>query len=328
MDVPVSTPPTPGQDTPVVGLIANPVASKDIRRLVGLARVVDAEEKANLIARLLAGMTAGPALRVVALDDSGGLVRRALRLARGSAPPLEYLPVQAETTENDTRQAASLMEEMGVVAVVTVGGDGTIRSAVEGWPSARLVPVSSGTNNAVAIAEEPTAIGYAVALAARGQVENAFAQLSALSVDTGRPETSTAVVDVVGVRTHWTGARALWEPQDLVEAVITNARPTAVGIASVATGLGPMREGHARHVRFGPGTRVRALLGPGLVADVSVAEYRDVPEGTRIDLDPTTRVVALDGERRLVRAAAHVQVVAGPQLLSVSRVLADRGTPD
>ncbi len=32
----------------IVGLIANPASSKDIRRLTGLARVVDVEERANL----------------------------------------------------------------------------------------------------------------------------------------------------------------------------------------------------------------------------------------------------------------------------------------
>ena len=94
---------------PIIGLIANPVASKDIRRLVGLARVVDVEEKANLIARLLVGMTAGPPVRVVALDDSGGMVRRALRLTRGTAPPVEYLPLEAEATERDTHDAARLL---------------------------------------------------------------------------------------------------------------------------------------------------------------------------------------------------------------------------
>lgn len=322
-----ATPPSP--DTPLVGLIANPVASKDIRRLVGLARVVDVEEKANLVARLLVGMTAGPALRVAALDDGAGLVRRALRLTRSSAPPLEFLPLQAEATESDTRRAAALLAEKGAAAVVTVGGDGTIRSAVEGWPTARLVPVAAGTNNAIAIAEEPTAIGYAVALAVRHPAAaEVFTQLTALSVDTGASETSTALVDVVGVHTHWTGARALWEPHDLVEAVITNARPTAVGIASVATALGPLAPGQARYVRFGPGTTVLALLGPGLVSEVSVAEHRDVPRGTRIDLDPMTRVVALDGERRGVRTAAHVHVVAGPQLLMVSQALQSRGVPD
>ena len=314
---------------PIVGLIANPLASKDIRRLVGLARVVDVEEKANLIARLLVGMTAGPPVGVMALDDAGGLVRRALQQVRGITPPVEFLPLDAEGSERDTRRAAAMLEAIGAKMVVTVGGDGTIRSAVEGWPAARLVPLAAGTNNVVAIAEEPTAVGYATSLAATGYVpDDAYVRLTALSIDTGETEASTAVVDIVGVRTHWTGARALWEPGDLMEAVVANARPAAVGIASIAAGLGPLPRGHARYIRFGPGYTVRAIFGPGLVGDISVAEHTTVPEGTRIEFDGAARVVALDGERRLVRTpGVFVDVQPGPFLMSVSRTL-EGGRPD
>jgi hypothetical protein len=311
-------------DLPIVGLIANPVASKDIRRLVGLARVVDVEEKANLIARLLVGMTAGPPLVVLALDDSGGIVRRALRLTRGKAPSLEFLPIEADASERDTHDAAAMLRAKGARALVTVGGDGTIRSAVEGWPDTRLVPLAAGTNNAVAIVHEPTMIGYATSLAAAGHVpDDAYDRLTSMVVHTDKSESSTAVVDVVGVRTHWTGARALWEPDDLVEAVVANARPEAVGIASIATALGPIPPRHARYIRFGPGRAVRAIFGPGLVGEVSVAEHHTVPEGTRIRLTSATRVVALDGERRLIRNDdAYVEVMPGAFLLSVSKTLA------
>ena len=311
-------------DLPIVGLIANPVASKDIRRLVGLARVVDVEEKANLIARLLVGMTAGPPVTVVALDDSGGMVKRALRLTRGTAPPVEFLPMQAQASERDTHDAAGMLGAMGARALVTVGGDGTVRSAVEGWPDARLVPLAAGTNNAIAIVHEPTMVGYATALAAAGHVpDNAYDQLTSMVVHTGDTEPSTAVVDAVGVRTHWTGARALWEPDDLVEAVVANARPEAVGIASIAAALGPIPPRHARYIRFGLGHRVRAIFGPGLVGEIAVAEHHTVGEGTRIELDAATRVVALDGERRLIRGdEASVEVTPGAFLLSVSRTLA------
>jgi NAD+ kinase len=312
-----------GGDAPIIGLIANPVASKDIRRLVGLARVVDVEEKANLIARLLAGMTAGPPLVVYALNDSGGMVQRALRLARARTPPVEFLPIEAEGSERDTHDAAYMLAAMGARGLVTVGGDGTIRSAVEGWPDARLVPLAAGTNNAVAIVHEPTMVGYATSLAAAGHVpDDAYDQLTTMVVHTGEAESSTAVVDAVGVRTHWTGARALWEPDDLVEAVVANARPEAVGIASIAAALGPIPPRHARYIRFGPGRRVRAIFGPGLVGDVSVAEHHTVPEGSRTGFDPATRVVALDGERRLIRDdEAYVDVQPGAFLLSVSRTL-------
>lgn len=312
----------PVADLPIIGLISNPVASKDIRRLVGLARIVDVEEKSNLVARLLVGMTAGPPVRVVALDDSGGIARRAVRLTRGTTPPVTFLPLEAQATERDTHDAAALLERLGARAVVTVGGDGTIRSAVEGWPTARLIPLAAGTNNAIAIAHEPTMVGYAAATAADRVADDAYDQLTTMVVHTGDETPSTAVVDAVGVGTHWTGARALWEPNDLVEAVVANARPEAVGIASIAHTLGPIPVRHARYIRFGPGRRVRAIFGPGLVGDISVAAHRLVPEGTRIHLDSASRVVALDGERRLIRSeGAYVAVTPGAFLLSVSRTL-------
>jgi len=306
-----------------VGLIANPVASKDIRRLVGLARVVDVEEKANLIARFLVGLTAGPPARVLAFDDAAGLVRRAVDLGRDGIPPVALVDVAASGDESDSRRAAASMRDAGAAVLVTVGGDGTIRAAIEGWPDACLVPISAGTNNAVAIPDEPTAVGKAAAFAASEMLPStAFQSLTALRVILEAGVTSTALVDVVGVNTAWTGARALWEPETFVEAVIANSRSTSVGIASVAAALGRLEPGHIRHVRFGAGDDVRVLLGPGLVKSVSIAGYTDLPRGARVVLDPACRVVALDGERRAVTAArVEVSAVAGPRLLLVSTAL-------
>ncbi len=307
---------------PIVGLIANPVASKDIRRLVGLGRVVDVEEKANLIARLLVGMTAGPSLTVHALDDSGGVARRAVKLARGTAPPVEFLPIHPSGTEQDTFDAAIQLRQLGAAALVTVGGDGTIRSAVQAWPDVCLVPLAAGTNNAVVMSHEPTMVGYATARAAGGAAAHAYDRLTSLQVDTGGNTLSVAVVDVVGVRTRWTGARALWEPDELVDAVVANVRPGAVGIASVAAALGPLPHRHARVIRFGRGKTMRAVFGPGLVGDISVSATELLPEGSSVELDPASRVVALDGERRLIRQGkGRVSIAPGPHLLSVARAL-------
>ncbi len=311
---------------PVIGLIANPLASKDVRRLVGLARVVDVEEKANLIARLLVGMTAGPPVRVVALPDSGRLVERAVRLARGTTPEIEFLPMEAESTEADSRRAAEQLRDLGAALIVVVGGDGTIRSVVEGWTDAAIVPVAAGTNNAISVVDEPTVVGLATALASDGTFGDAiFDRCSVLSVDTGADRPSVAVVDAVGVNTPWIGSGALWDVNDLVEAVVTNVRPTAVGIAAIAAAFGDLPQGSACHIRFGHGRQIRALLGPGLVADVSVADYEVLPMGSRVEMAPASRVVALDGERRLIRGdGCVVEVRSGPRLLSVRRTMAHR----
>jgi len=307
----------------IVGLIANPVSSKDVRRLVGLARVVDIEEKANLVARLLTGLAAGPPVEVHALRDRSGLVERAVRLAARHRPEVRWLPVEAEGNEIDTRRAASTLEELGAASVITVGGDGTVRAAVEGWPDVALVPLSAGTNNAIALTDEATVVGLATALATEPCVaERAFRPGIRLVV--GRNgAVGTAVVDVVSVRTQWTGARALWEPDELIEAVIGVARRTAVGLASVGAGLGPLEPGTAHYVRFGPGKMVRAVFAPGLVLDIPVADHRVVGVGTSLRFLPGTKVVALDGERRSALSAAPVvSVHDGPRFLDPGAALA------
>ena len=302
----------------LIGLIANPYSSKDVRRLVGLARVIDAEEKANMIARLLAGLAAGPPLAVAALDDGAGLVRRGIRLAARAVPPIRFLDLVAEGGEVDTRRAAVALAEERAFALITVGGDGTVRAAVEGWPRARLVPVAAGTNNAIALTDEPTVIGLTTArLTNAANASDAFRDHSRLVVETGS-DVATAVVDVVATSNRWTGARAMWEPADLLEAVVAFAPPTAVGIASVAAALGPLAAGTARHIRFGPGREVQAVLAPGLVAHVEVAGFRDLPLDSKVVLGPSDGVVALDGERRVSSSATSVvSVVPGPSVLDL-----------
>lgn len=308
----------------VIGLIANPVSSKDIRRLTGLARVIDTEEKANLIARLLVGLGSQPGLKVLALDDHVGLVRRAVFLARDSSPPVEFLPIVPQGGEQDTSQAASQLAARKAAVLVIVGGDGTVRAAVEGWPQAPLVPLAAGTNNAFALAMEPTVIGSAIVAALARDDMSVFTPTTALQAET-TTGAATAVIDVVSVHGRWIGAGALWEPDLLIEAVVTSARPTAVGIASVSAGLGSLEPGHARWIRFGGSRMVRAVFGPGLVRDVCVAEHTDLPLGAEIPLDVTGGVVALDGERRITAAAALVRVVPGPRVLDPELALRVKG---
>lgn len=298
-----------------VGLVANPMSSKDIRRLTGLARVIDVEEKANLVARLLIGIGSVSGVGVTALDDTAGLVRRAVSMAGRSAAPVDYLPIEAAGSEADTREAAAALARLGAACLVTVGGDGTVRAAAEGWPEGRIVPLAAGTNNAFAFTEEPTVVGLATAMAVTA-LADAFAPTTAIRVGT-RSGDSLAVIDAVVVRDRWVGAGAIWDPARLVEGYVTSARRTAVGIASVSAAFGELAVGHARRLRFGGTATVRAVFGPGLVLDVPVADHEDLPLGSVRELDDGAGLVALDGERRLPATDATVEVVAGPQILDL-----------
>lgn len=302
--------------TQIVGLIANPMSSKDIRRLTGLARVIDIEEKANLVARLLVGIGSVDGVEVMAMDDQAGLIRRAVTLAGSGGAAVRYLEIEAEGSETDTRLAAGRLAEFEAACLVTVGGDGTVRAAAEGWPRAPLVPLAAGTNNAFALTDEPTVVGVAAGLAAVNG-SDAFTPTTAVQVDT-TDGTALAVIDAVGVRDRWVGAGAIWDPTRLVEGFVTSARRTAVGIASISAAFGELAPGHARRLRFGGSTTVRAVFGPGVVLDVAVEDHEDLPIGSRQSLDAAAGLVALDGERRLPATDGVVEVVEGPRILDLS----------
>jgi hypothetical protein len=206
---------------------------------------------------------------------------------------------------------------MGASALVTVGGDGTVRAAAEGWRRAPLVPIAAGTNNAFALTEEPTVVGLAIGLAITGG-SNAFTPTTAVEVETTEGW-ALAVIDAVVVRSRWVGAGAIWEPAELVEGVVTSSRRTAVGIASVSASLGPLAPGYARHLRFGGSRLVRAVFGPGLVLDIPVEGHEDLPLGAEVSLVEGAGMVALDGERRLPSDGGKARVVEGPLVIDLEK---------
>jgi hypothetical protein len=303
----------------LVGLIANPTSSKDIRRLTMLARVIDIEEKANLVARLLVGLGSEPGIEVLGIRDRAGLLERAVGLAGPAAPPVDFIEMDVEGSEADTRRAAAHLAVNAAKALITVGGDGTVRAAAEGWPRAPLVPVAAGTNNAFALTDEPSVIGLATALAVTSGTDS-FRPTTAVEVATSEGK-ALAVIDAVVVRTHWLGAGAIWEPAELLEGLVTSARRTAVGIASVSAAFGPLDPGHVRHLRFGGDKAVRAVFGPGLILDVPVRSHVDLAIGTEVALGGDGGTMALDGERRILAGKGLVRVVDGPRVLDLESAL-------
>lgn len=306
----------------MIGLIVNPLSSKDIRRLVALGRVVPVEEKANLVARFLAGVAGGPSTEVVALDDAAGIVRRAVRFVPDPSLRLTYLDHPPTGTVDDTINASARMCDAGVDLVAVVGGDGTLRAAVQGWPNAPVLLLSAGTNNAFSSPVEPTVAGLAAAhLGSEAIRASSFRDRARLEVDRdGTPV--TAVVDVVGVRDEWLGSRAIWRPADLVEAVVAQADPASIGVAAIAAAFGPLAPDRVRYLRFGPGHRVRVAFGPGLIREVSVSHHRDFPLGEVIQLAPETGVVALDGERQVAEgSSSRVVGRPGPAAFDPGRAL-------
>jgi predicted polyphosphate/ATP-dependent NAD kinase len=66
---------------PIVGIIANPVSARDIRRIISHAGNLQITDRANILLRILAGLAATGVQQVVMMPENAGIyghLRRAL----------------------------------------------------------------------------------------------------------------------------------------------------------------------------------------------------------------------------------------------------------
>src|ERR687887_268823 len=105
-----------------VGIIANPAAGKDIRRLVAHGSTFDNNEKINIVRRVLLGLDALGVEQVDYMPDTYTIVPRAAVTLR-----LRPLPMPVLGTPGDSGEAARRLADLGVGCVVALGGDGTNR---------------------------------------------------------------------------------------------------------------------------------------------------------------------------------------------------------
>ena len=309
-----------------VGLIVNPAAGRDIRRLVGLASIMPHHEKAAIVRRVLRGLEAAGVDSVLYLPDGVGIVGAALD---GSRPglQLEPLPIAPQGWAGDSAEAARQLAEAGVGAIVTLGGDGTNRAVAAACRDVPLVPVSTGTNNVFPSLVEGTVAGLAAGLVAAGRVE-----LGAVASRSKRVEVETegeadfALVDVALCRDAFRGAAAIWDPARVRALVLARAEPWAVGLSSIGGQLQPVAadEPGGLYVELGAGREVLAVVAPGLTARVPVRSWRRLALGEEVALEASAGTLALDGERELrARGRATARVTAsGPLVVDVRAVLA------
>lgn len=320
-----------------VGIIANPAASKDIRRLVAQGRVVPDWEKVNTVRRALIGLQSTAVDRVVAMPDSGNLCRRAADDSDITLP-LEMLPMSPLYAEGDTIRAAAMMADMGVGCLITLGGDGTNRAVAAATNRIPLVAISTGTNNIFPVMVEGTLAGIAAGLVASGRLELADTCVISKTLQirvNGAPQ-DLALVDVAISRERYVATRAIWDLDTVHEVFLTRAEPAGIGLSSVGGRLHPLSLADVGGLRYrlaGRGAAgdipaaatVLAPIAPGIVEPAVIAEWGLLQEGAPVPLARRYCTVALDGERSLTLTpddAAEILLARdGPPVVQVPRAL-------
>lgn len=308
-----------------IGLIANPVSARDIRRIIANASNLQIADRVNIVLRVLTAAHSLGVERVLMMPDNGGI--RALlqrHLARGHSqhqrwPVVEFLDMAPSSTVDDTFEAARLLRAAGVAAIVVLGGDGTHRAVVRECRDIPIAGISTGTNNAFPEMRESTITGMAVALYATGRLAAAQAlapnKLLEVSINDGA-QRDIALVDAVISTDRYIGARALWKPENLSAVYLSFADPQSIGLSAIGGLLQPvgrrdpgglaLRLADAQHPAL---LRLRAPIAPGMVRTVAIAHWQSMPAGQPFEVAHHGGVVALDGERELAfDAGDRVQI--------------------
>ena len=318
-----------GADVSTVGVIVNPHAGKDIRRLVSAAGQTSDAVKIGIVRRAVVGALEQGAERILLSSDSHRLGERAVEGVDGR---IEFVEGPSTGSHLDTVAAARSMWKEDAGAVVALGGDGTCRDVAVGWPDAPLIPISTGTNNVFPFALDGTTAGVAAALVATDTIGIAeishHAKRIALHVDEpGRVHDDIALVEAALIDTAFVGARAVSDPSAIRWVVAAVAEPASTGVASIAGRVHPVgrRDGGGVLIRLGPGgRRVRVPLAPGTFATVDVRSVEPLAPGETIDL-PGGGVLAYDGERTTpVGEGSTITVsveTSGPRIIDVGAVL-------
>ena len=297
--------------TATVGVIANPVAGKDIRRLVSAASPVSDMAKIGIIRRAVVGAVEGGAQRLLITDDRRALGLRAIDGLSLDAE-VAFLDAPPYDSGVNSQNAAAIFQDRGVGAVIVLGGDGTHRDVAKGWRTAPVVAVSTGTNNVFPRQVEATIAGQAAGVVASQQppIHKVANQAKIIDVELDHGEAEQALVDIALVDESFTGSRAVWKGQSLLEMVAAIAERATVGLSSIASRVAPTtrHQPGGVHVTFGDGERFRVPIAPGLFSEVEIASWRRLRANDFVEMSGPG-VLSFDGERDLVLASGRSALV-------------------
>lgn len=314
-----------------VGIIVNPHAGKDIRRLVSSAGHTPDSVKIGVVRRAIAGAFEAGATRILLSDDTHHL---GMRAADGLDAPVETVAGSLTSSRLDTVTAAEEMWKADAGCVISLGGDGTCRDVASAWPGVPMIAISTGTNNVFPQVVDGTAAGLAAGFIATGAVDlgsvGTITKRVTLRIEDPRSEQpidEIALVEAALVATAFVGARAVVRPESIRWVAACIAEPASTGLSGIAGRVEPVGrlDDGGVLVRLGEGGRkVRVPLSPGTFSTVDIGDVERLPDAHTVELEGGG-VIALDGERTTpVSADATVNVSidrAGPTVIDVEHTL-------
>ena len=315
---------------PTVGIIANPVSGKDIRRLVAHGSVFDNQEKVRMVRRMLMGLEAVGVAQVVYMPDYYAIVERA---NKGLHLALETRAVDMsmDNSQADSTRAARLMDEGHAGCLIVLGGDGTCRAVSKGTTRVPLLPISTGTNNVFPWMIEASIAGLAAGLIATDRVpmDACTFRSSCLQVLMAGAVQDMALVDAAVYKDSFIGSRAIWNLEKVTQVFLTRCSPVSIGLSAIGGQLRTILPDQQQGLHLclgGSQRRVTAAIAPGLFRSIPVKQEKLMQVGETIAVTESPCVLALDGEREVevqkgaveIRLARDGPVVVDPRAVMTS----------
>lgn len=313
----------------LVGIIANPASGKDIRRLVAYGSVFDNQEKVRIVRRVLLGLVAVGVERICYMPDYFGIVERALDRIKISATifPVNF---KLQGNQEDSVQAARIMEEHGATCIVTIGGDGTNRAVVKGSTSVPILPISTGTNNVFPIMVEGTIAGLAAGLVANKQVPLKESTILSTKLDVvlDGNVVDLALVDAVVYDDLFIASRAVWDMDKVRQIFLNRAEPDSIGLSAVGGLVHPIAADESQFLYLEMGDKKRSVIAPvapGMIKQVFIKTQKIIQLGEEVEVSFVPSILALDGEREVeIRRGQRAAIRLGdegPIIVDVKRTM-------
>lgn len=308
-----------------VGIIANPVSARDIRRVISHAAGLPLGERANMLLRIVHALAACGVDEVWLMPESEGLRAHFERMLPATAaesahplPKIAWLDMPVSGCTADSTRAAEIMHEAGVAAIMVLGGDGTHRAVVKGCGNTPVAGISTGTNNAFPPMREATVTAFAVGRYAVGNIPadialcgNKCLHVRRFAADGRLLQQDLALIDAAILNERLLGAKAIGNADTLRTIVVTQASVEAVGLSAVAAMLHPLDRHEAgglvvelvppagEHAAAESPLQLQAVLAPGTVASVNIASCTRLFSDGLYTLSGQNGLIALDGEREI-----------------------------
>lgn len=292
-----------------IGIIANPMSGKDIRRLVSHATVIDNNEKINIIERVVLGAQKMGVDTVVLMPETHNMAYRAVNLLierHQLECDIEVQDFHIFGSVEDTEKSARWMEKDDRIGcIVSLGGDGTNRAIAKEIHHTPLISLSTGTNNVFPDWVEGTAAGIAAGLTATKacDCEDFIHRQKRIEICKDGVFTDIALIDAVISNDPIVGSKAIWKTDSILGIVVSRCHPVSIGFSSIAgmRQIISVKDRHGGMVLLDDAhERLIAPVAPGIIEHIGVSPMRELLIGQNYVWDVKEKgTVALDGEREI-----------------------------